>query len=62
MIKDMKGDEFTEGCLFIKPFTAGRSAMLEERVAHLRNGRLYGDNSKVAISYPSRCYILKREK
>lgn len=60
-IKDMKGTEFTEGCTFIKPYTIGRSAALDVRVAKLRNGCLYGDNSKVAIRYPGRCYILNAE-
>jgi hypothetical protein len=58
VIKDMKGDVFTEGCRFIKPTTWGRQAMLEIRVASLRNGRLYGDDSKVAIRFPARSYIL----
>lgn len=57
-MKDMKGKEFTEGCRFIKPYTSGRSAMLEERVAHIRDGKLYGGNSKVPIRAPERCYIL----
>jgi len=58
IIRDMKGVAFYEGCKFLKPAIVGRSAYLEERVAHLRDGKLYGDSSKVAIQCPERCYIL----
>jgi hypothetical protein len=60
-MKDMNGREFTEGCRFIRPYTYGHSAMLEERVARIRNGKLYGDFSKVAIQCPERCYILDQQ-
>jgi len=59
-MKDMQGKEFTDGCSFIKPYTSGRSALLAVRVASIRNGRLYGNDSKVPIVYPQRCYILER--
>lgn len=56
---DMDGKPFTEGCVFIKAMVAGRSAFLEKRVAHIRDGKLYGSaNSGVAIRYPERCLIL----
>jgi hypothetical protein len=58
LIKDMKGEVFTEGCKFLKAYTSGRSAYLQECVASLRNGKLYQGGSKVAIWYPERCYIL----
>jgi hypothetical protein len=58
-LKDMKGTEFYEGCRFIKPTTSGRSAFLEVRVASIRNGKLYGDASKVPIQHPRRSYILE---
>ncbi|MDF0504875.1 hypothetical protein POK33_29500 [Burkholderia cenocepacia] len=62
-MKDMKGDEFVDGCQFLKPVTFGRSALVGVLVARIRNGRLYGDTEKdqsnVPIAYPQRCYILE---
>jgi hypothetical protein len=55
----MNGVEFTEGCKFIKAYTSGRSALLQECVATIRNGNLYQGASKVPIRYPERCYILE---
>lgn len=57
-MKDMKGAEFAEGCTFLKPCMYGRSPFLEERVANLRNGKLYSEGSKVPIQHPERCYIV----
>jgi len=57
-LKDMNGKEFTEGCRFLKPVVYGRSGGIEVRVAHIRNGKLYSDSSKVAIVFPERCWIL----
>lgn len=61
-MRDMNGKEFTEGCRFIKPSTRGRSAFLAEHSAHIKEGKLYADSSKVAIWYPERCYILPEKQ
>lgn len=59
-MKDMNGVEFVDGVRFIKPALWGRSAVLHVRVASIRNGKLYGDDSKVPLQYPERCYILSK--
>jgi hypothetical protein len=56
----MNGVEFVDGVRFIKPALWGRSAVLHVRVASIRNGKLYGDDSKVPLQYPERCYILSK--
>lgn len=58
-MNDMNGKEFTEGCRFLKPCLWGRTAVIEERRASIRDGKLYADFSKVAIRFPERCYILE---
>jgi hypothetical protein len=56
----MNGKEFTEGCRFLKPYKMyGDRPMIEERVAVLKNGRLYSEGMKVPVQYPERCYIVE---
>ncbi|MEX3935070.1 hypothetical protein AB4Y32_25310 [Paraburkholderia phymatum] len=58
-LKDMNGKPFTEGCRFLKPYKMwGDTPMIEERIAHIRDGKLYSEGSKVPIRFPDRCYIL----
>jgi len=51
--------QFEVGQTVLRAITAGRSALLETRiVTRIEGGKLYLDNSKVAIQYPNRLWIL----
>ena len=55
----MNGIVFVVGQTVLKPCTSGRSAFIEQRtVTRIENNRLYLDNSKVAINYPERLWVL----
>lgn len=55
----MNGIVFVVGQTVLKPCTSGRSAFIEQRtVTRIENSRLYLDNSKVAINYPERLWVL----
>lgn len=51
--------EFAVGQKILRAITSGRTALLEQRtVSRIENGKLYLDDSKVAIIYPNRLWIL----
>jgi hypothetical protein len=57
--KSMNGVVFTLGQSVLRPLVHGRSAFIEQRtVTRIENGRLYLDNSKVAINCPERLWVL----
>lgn len=51
--------EFAVGQQVLRAVTYGRTAYLyHQTVTRIENGRLYLDDSKVAINYPERIWIL----
>ena len=57
--KDFFGAEIKLGDRLLKPQVEGRSAVLVRcTVTRIENGKIYLDNSKVAIQYPGRCVNL----
>ncbi len=57
--KSLNGLEFAVGQKVLRAVTSGRSAFLDECVVtRIENGKMYLDNSKVAIQYPERIWIL----
>lgn len=58
-LRDKVGHIIEEGMLVVKPYTSGRSAMLELREVHIRNGNIYLDDSKVPIQYPERLLVVE---
>jgi hypothetical protein len=50
---------FVVGQTVLRAVTSGRTAYLcEQVVTRIENGKMYLDNSKVAIQYPERIWIL----
>lgn len=59
-MKDMFGNDLLVGDVVLKPESIGRSPMITKRtVTKIDGGKLYLDNSKVAIIYPSRLVLYK---
>lgn len=57
--KSMNGVVFVVGQTVLKAYVAGRTPLIEQRtVTLIENGRLYLDNSKVAINFPNRLWVL----
>lgn len=57
--KDMLGREFALGDIYVKACTSGRAVNIQLcKVTRIENGKIYGDESKVAINYPGRCLIV----
>lgn len=58
-LKDMMGTEFVVGQSVARAVTSGRSSYIEIRtVTKIEGKKMYLDDSKVAIRYPSRMLIL----
>ncbi len=58
---DMRKNEFVVGDMVVKPEMSGQSASLRIGiVTKIENGKMYLDNSKVAIRYPSRMLIVTK--
>lgn len=63
MFRDKVGHVIEPGMLVVKPKTSGRSALLEIRtVREIRDGKLYLDDSHVAIQYPGRLLVINELK
>jgi hypothetical protein len=59
MEPSMNGIEFAVGQRVLRAVNSGRTALLEQRtVERIENGKLYLNDSKVAIIYPRRIWIL----
>jgi hypothetical protein len=59
----MFGVEIKIGDVVLKPTMLGRSPIIEERkVSDIRNGKIYLDESKVAIQYPDRLVVFNSEE
>lgn len=57
--KSANGVKFIVGQTVLKPCTSGRSAFIEQRtVARIENGRLFLNDSNVAIKCPERLWVL----
>ena len=60
-LKDMLNKEFIVGDKVAKAATSGRAVNLSIGVVtRIENGKLYLDNSKVAINYPGRLLIVTK--
>lgn len=60
-MKDMNGVEFTLGCKVARAVLWGKSPILNIcRVTKIESGRIYLDDSKVAIRFPERLLILEK--
>ncbi len=60
MINDMKGTEIQVGDSIVKPYTSGRSAMIEIcKVTKIdEEGRMFLDNRKQHVRCPWRCLVI----
>lgn len=63
MMKDKLGFAFTEGCKVARAVSRGRSSVDLDicTVTRIENGKLYLDDSKVAIKYPGRLLIIEQD-
>ncbi len=60
-MKDMFGKTICVGDVVLKPTMFGRSPFIEERfVSSIENGKIYLDDSKVAIRFPERLVVFKQ--
>jgi hypothetical protein len=58
---DMRGNTFKLGDYVAKAFLSGRSCNLSVgRVTRIEDGKMYLDNSKVAIRFPGRLLIVTK--
>jgi hypothetical protein len=61
-IKDLMGFSFTLGCTVARPVLLGKSPIIEIcKVTRIEDGKLYLDNSKVAMKIPSRLLIIEHD-
>lgn len=62
-MNDKLGYAFTEGCKVARAVSRGRSSVDLDicTVTRIENGKLYLDDSKVAIKYPSRLLIIEQD-
>lgn len=62
-MKDKLGFAFQEGCKVARAVSRGRSSADIEicKVTRIENGKLYLDDSKVAIKFPSRLLIIDQD-
>lgn len=62
-MKDKLGFAFNEGCKVARAVSRGRSSVDLEicTVTRIEDGKLYLDNSKVAIKFPSRLLIIDQD-
>lgn len=63
MMKDKLGFAFNEGCKVARAVSRGRSSVDLEicTVTRIEDGKLYLDNSKVAIKFPNRLLIIDQD-
>lgn len=62
MIKDKFGNELTVGDSVYRAVTSGRTPVIYiAKVTEIRDGKLYLDDSKVPINYPSRLILVERQ-
>jgi hypothetical protein len=62
MIKDLRGFTFTLGCTVARPVLFGNSPQIELcKVTRIEGGKLYLDNSKVAIKLPRKLLIIEHD-
>ncbi len=58
---DMRGQAFVVGDKVAKAYQSGRSCNLQVgAVTRIENGKMYMDNSKVAINFPGRLLIVTK--
>ena len=61
-MKDLMGFSFTLGCKVARPVLFGKSPIIEIcTVTRIENGKLYLDNSKVAMKIPNRLLIIEHD-
>jgi hypothetical protein len=61
-MKDLMGFSFTLGCTVARPVLFGKSPVIEIcKVTRIENGKLYLDNSKVAMKIPNRLLIIEHD-
>lgn len=61
-MKDLLGFSFTLGCTVARPVLFGKSPVIEIcKVTRIENGKLYLDNSKVAMKIPNRLLIIEHD-
>lgn len=62
-MKDKLGFAFNEGCKVARAVSRGRSSVDLEicTVTRIEDGKLYLDNSKVAIKFPNRLLIIDQD-
>jgi hypothetical protein len=60
-LEDMRGQSFVVGDRVAKAYQSGRSCNLQVgTVTRIENGKMYMDNSKVAINFPGRLLIVTK--
>lgn len=60
-LRDMRGQAFVVGDRVAKAYQSGRSCnLLVGTVTRIENGKMYMDNSKVAINFPGRLLIVTK--
>jgi len=62
-MKDKLGFAFNEGCKVARAVSRGRSSVDLDicTVTRIEDGKVYLDNSKVAIRYPGRLLIIEQD-
>jgi hypothetical protein len=62
-MKDKLGYAFTEGCKVARAVSRGRSSVDLDicTVTRIENGKIYLDDSKAAIKFPSRLLIIEQD-
>jgi hypothetical protein len=58
-MKDMKGFAFHIGCKIVRAVGDGRLSICT--VTRIEDGKIYLDNSKIAIRYPKRLLIIEQD-
>jgi hypothetical protein len=57
--RDMEGKQFAVNAIVLYPTKSGDRPVIQKRVVtKIEDGKVYLDNSHVALKIPSRCYIL----
>lgn len=58
-LHDIQGNSFHVGCEIVR--ASGDGYLSFHTVTRIENGKLYLDNSKIAIRYPKRLLIIKSD-
>jgi hypothetical protein len=62
VITDLRGFTFTLGCTVARPVLFGNSPQIELcKVTRIESGKLYLDNSKIAIKLPRKLLIIEHD-